>query len=369
MRTILTRSLALFLFLALLAGGCTKSSDSPSQSGNGTWTVSGKTTLIGALSPLPGVTVKCGGQSTASGTDGSYELRGVPEGSQVISAEGPNCKQYSKSIEVRSDTRHFIYLDYDGTTLSGYVSNILDGPIQGAIVKVGTLSDLTDQGGRYEISNVPLKSDSLIVTNPRYYSTRSSISPSGPDTHVDFIMQRDTVISGRITADQYVDEAQPNSIFLSTRLILGSNGYVGSTYYGNIRRHIYISFNFPAFMKDPGVTLLDGSLELCTDGPYSAISYDIYALSSNWFYFSLTFNQQPIFGLPLRSGSGSSITGPRYETILTLTELNQLLLNYRSAGLINGLVIQARTGYAISRSYYSMRSTINQPRVSFNVRF
>lgn len=371
MRTILTRSLALFLFLALLADGCTKSPVSPSQSGNGTWTVSGKTTLIGALSPLPGVTVKCGGQSTVSGTDGSYELRGVPEGVQVISAQGPNCKPYSKSIDVGSDTHHYIYLDFNGTNLSGYVNNILDGPIQGATVSIGTLSDQTDQGGHYEISNVPLKSDSIIVTHTRYYSARSFISSPGPDTHLDFSMQRDTVISGRITADQYVDEAQPTVVFLNTRLMLTSNGYIGSVYYGNIRRHIYLNFDFMAIMKDSRVTMLDGSLELCTDGPYAVLGYEVFSLTSLWFYYTLAFNQQPAFGSSLPATPASSTTGAQYVTVLSGTAMQQLLANYRTNGLIYGVVIQANstTGYSGSQNFYSMRSTVNRPRVSFKVRF
>ena len=361
--------LTVLLLLIILAGGCTKSSDSPSQSSNGTWTVSGKTTLIGALSPLPGVTVKCGGQSMKSGTDGSYELRGVPEGIQVISAEGPNCKPYSKSIEVKSDTRHFIYLDYSGTTLSGYVSNILDGPIQGAAVKIGTLSDLTDQAGRYEISNVPLKSDSILVTHGRYFSVGSYISPAGPDTRLDFSMQRDSVIIGKFSANQYVDETAPNAFFETSRLVVACNGYIGATYYSNIRRSIYMNFDFPPFMKDTRVTLLDGSLELCTEGAYASIACDIYAVASMWFYYSLTFNQQPVIGVPLRNPTFAATTGARYETILTIDHFKVLLDNYRAAGLINGIVIQGRPGYAVTRSYYSTRSLVNPPRISFKVRF
>ena len=361
----------MLLLLVLLAGGCTKSSDSPSQSSNGTGTVSGKTTLIGALSPLPGVTVKCAGQSTISRADGSYELHGVPEGVQVISAEGPNCKPYSKSIDVRTDTRHFIYLDYNGTTLSGYVSNILDGPIEGASVSVGTLTDLTDQGGHYEITNVPLISDSILVTHARYYSARSFVSFAGPDMRLDFSMQRDTVISGRITADQYVDEAQPASIFMNTRLMLGSNGYIGSIYYSNIRRHIYLNFDFPPFMKDSRVTMLDGGLELCTDAAAATFGYEINAVTSQWFYYNLTFNQQPRFGAPLQSTPMTTVSSARYVTILTSAALQQLLVDYRANGLVYGVVIQSLSNFAVttSRSFFSMRSTINQPRLSFKVRF
>jgi len=366
-----TFGLTVLLLLILLASGCTKSSDSPSQSGNGTWTVSGTTGLIGALSPLPGVTVRCGGQSTISGTEGSYELRGVPEGAQVISAEGPNCKPYSKSIDVRSDTRHFIYLDYNGTTLSGYVSNILDGPIEGVIVSVGTLTDLTDQAGHYEITNVPLMSDSIIVTHARYYSARSFVSFAGPDMRLDFSMQRDTVVSGRITADQYVDETQPNITFMNTRLTLGSNGYMGTVYYSNIRRHIYLNFDFPAFMKDPGVTLLDGSLELCTDASVAGFGYQVSAVTSQWLYYSLTYNQQPRLGAPLQATSIPTIASARYVTILTPPVLQQLLMDYRANGLIYGVVIQSQSNFTgtTTRSFYSMRSTINQPRVSFKARF
>jgi hypothetical protein len=359
--------LTIVLLSAALVG-CT-SKDTPAST-NGTWTITGKTTLIGAVNPLPGITVKCGGQSTTSGPDGSYELRGVPEGMQTITAEGPNCKPYSKSVEVRADTRHFIYLDFNGSTLSGYVSNMIDGPIQGATVTIGALSDLTDQGAHYQITDVPLKGDSIIIMHSRYYSARSFIFPAGPDTHVDFSLQRDTIVTGRIIADQYVDEAQPNSIFITTRLTLASNGYIGSNYYSNIRRHIYLNFDFPPFMKDSRVTMIDGSLELCTDGSYSALGYDVYALATQWFYFSLTYNQQPVAASSLPAVPPASVTGARYITVLTSAALQQLLQSYRTNGVIYGVTLQAQsTGTATSRSFYSMRSTVNQPRISFKVRF
>jgi len=287
------------------------------------------------------------------------------------SAEGPNCKPYSKSIDVGSDIRHYIYLEFNGTNLSGYVSNILDGPIQGATVSIGTLSDQTDQGGHYEISNVPLRSDSIIVTHARYYSTRSFLSSAGPDAHLDFSMQRDTIISGRITAAQYVDEAQPNLTPLNTRLMLTSNGYIGSIYYGNIRRHIYLNFDFPAVMKDLRVIMLDGNLELCSDGPYAVLGYEVFSLTSQWIDYSLTFFQQPTFGSNLPATPASSITGAQYVTVLSGAAMHQLLANYRTNGLIYGVVIQANstTGYSGSQNFYSMRSTINRPRVSFKVRF
>ena len=364
----LVASIPLVITAWLSLIGCNDTSNSPS-SPPGTWTVTGKTAFVGVASPLGGVTVKCGGQSATSAPDGSYELRGVPEGTQVITAEGPNCKPYSKSIEVSSNMRYFIYLDFNGTAVSGYVSNFVDGPIQGAAVRIGSLSDMTDHTGHYLINDVPLRNDSLVATHPRYYPSASFFSPAGPDVRSDLVLQRDTVVLARITADQFVDETQPGNVFATSRLTMSTNGFIGPTYYGNNHRHIYMNFEFPPFMRDSRVALLDGSLELCSDAPYGAINCEVFAVSSPWAVY-LSYNQQPVTGVPLGASYLPTVVASGYATILTAAGLQQLLASYRANGFIYGIKIQAQPSNVISRTFYSSRwASIQAPRVHLRVRF
>lgn len=354
----------LFAFLILFVISC-KENDSTSS--DGTHTISGKVAFIGTVNSVSGATVKCGGQSATSAADGSYELRGVPAGTHEITAEGPNCKPYSATLEIKSNTIHYIYVQFHGTTISGYVSNFLDGPVNGATVRIGSLSDVTDQGGKYVINDAPMKSDSIIITHSQYHSFRGFFSPTGPETRIDASMLRDSVFIGRLTAEQYVDEAMPGSTFLQSWLLVSPNATAGNVLF--LRKNIYLNFDFPASMKDSRVTMLGGSLELCVVGARGAIVTEVFTVASPWYPSSLTYDHQPTIGASLGYFTQPEVSGPQYVTILSADVLQQLLSEYRQNGHINGVMIQARPSIITSRSYYSSRSAINPPRLSFKVRF
>lgn len=341
--------------------GCSDSSDSPSGA-NGPWIVRGSVAYVGSPAPLAGSSIRCAGVTTTSGPDGSYELKDIPTGTHTITATAPNCVPYSASIEVRSDTKHHIFLDRIGATLTGYVSNMLDGPIAGATITIGSLSDFTDAAGKFVISEVPLRPDSLTVTHPRYFSGKATFLAEGPEAHFDILLKRDSVFPGTIIADSYVDESRP------TQVAFGSFLYLSGGVTGTIRRHIFIDFEFPAFMRDPNVTLIDGSLELCGEGGQQLVIYRAYALNSQWQWYLINYNQQPVLGRQISSGTIGSTTEPRYWTILNTIAIGELLADYRRAGIIYGISIQCGTAN-YTRSFYSSRSDVNRPRVSFKVRF
>jgi hypothetical protein len=358
---------SILVLFALLVGACKENDTTASE---GTFILTGKTAFIGTTQNIGGVTLKCGGQTTTSAPDGSYELRGVPGGWQILTADGPNCKPFSKPVEIKSNTRYYVYLEFNGTTVSGYVSNFVDGPIQGATVTIGSLYDVTDQSGHYSISDVPLRNDSVVARHPRYATASSFFSPAGPQINADLVLTRDTVVQARITADQYVDERLPTFVLISSRLTISTDGYIGPTYTANNHRHIYMNFDFPPYMRDSRVTLLDGSLELYADGAYGAIKCEVFAVSSPWMTYSLTYNQQPSTGVPLGSAYLPTNASPQYVTILTSAGLQTLLADYRVNGFIYGIKIQAQVSNVISRTFYSTRfASVTSPRVNLKVRF
>jgi hypothetical protein len=354
--------IALVLLALHFLIGCSDSSDSPTDAANRTWTVRGSVSYIGSPTPLSGITVQCEGATATSGADGTYELKGITTGSHTITATAPNCKPYSASIDIKGDTKHYIFLDRIGATLTGYVSNMLDGPIAGARITIGGLSDLTDAAGKFAISEVPLRPDSLTVTHPRYFSGRATFLAEGPEAHFDVLLKRDSVFPGTIIADSYVDESRPTQVAFGNFLYLSG----GST--GTIRRYIYIDFEFPAFMRDPNVTLIDGSLELCGEGGQQLVIYRAYALNSQWQWYLINYNQQPLLGRQIAIGTIGNSSEPRYWTILNTIAIGELLADYRRTGIIYGIAIQCGTAN-YTRSFYSSRSDVNRPRVSFKVRF
>jgi hypothetical protein len=342
--------------------GCSDSSDLPADAASRTWTVRGSVSYVGAPTPLPGITIQSEGVTATSGPDGSYELKGITAGSHTISATAPNCRRYSASIEVRGDTRHYIFLERIGAKLTGYVSNMLDGPIAGATITIGGLTDLTDAAGKFAVSEVPMRPDSLIVTHPRYFSGKATFLAEGPEAHFDVMLKRDSVFPGTIVADSYVDESRPTQVAFGTILYL-SGGVTGS-----VRRHIYIDFEFPAFMRDPNVTLIDGSLELCGEAGQQSVLYRAYALNSQWQWYLLNYNQQPMLGRQIANGTIGTSSDLRYWLILNSAAIGELLADYRRSGLIYGIAIQCGTAN-YTRSFYSSRSDVNRPRVSYKVRF
>ncbi len=352
-----------FLALTIAFFGC-RSKDSPAST-SGTWTITGKTALVGSVNPLSAVTIRCGGQSTTSGPDGSYELRGVPEGVQSLTAQGPECKPFSKSIDVRANMRYYIFLDRIGATLTGYVSNMLDGPIAGAKIAIGDLTDFTDAAGKFALSEVPLNPDSLTVSHPRYFTEKAAYLAEGPEAQFNILLQRDSVFTGNIVADSYVDESQPNPVGYSNLLLMSGSGT------GTTRRHIYIEFEFPAFMRDTLAKLTGGSLDLCSiadasNAPF--VPFRVYVVTSQWQWFSLSFSRQPTSGRQIASGTIARASTPQYWTILNTNAIAELLSDYRANGLIYGITIQGGASN-FTKTFYSTRSLVNPPRLSFKVRF
>lgn len=349
---------------------CSKSGDLPTQP-RGTWTIWGKTYLAGSTDPVSGVTVKCAGISTTSGADGSYQLRAVPEGTHTLTAETAGCENYSKSIEVKSDVMLYVYLHVESGNLWGYVSNAVEGPIQGAKVSFGGFVDFTNVSGGFKFLRIPLGTDTIIVTHPAYNGYKSVVSLNTSDRQHDVVLRKDSVIDGRITAAYYVDQSQPSRLLPSypnlDRLYLSSSGYDSlGQYHGGVERNIYINFEFPVLLKDNRVSVVEGDLQLCTDAPYTSFTVQTYSLRSLWSY-ELTYNAQPAIGSLLFSASLGGSSPAKYWSVLDTNGWSQLLAEYRTLGLTYGVVIKG--GGIDPKGFHSTRSSENRPKITFKVRY
>lgn len=240
----------------------------PVQPSEPLWTVFGKIYLAGSTDPLPGVVVRCAGLSTESMNDGSYEIHGVPAGLQTLTAEKVGDYSYSRLLEIASNIRHHIYFEWKTANLSGYVSNVVDGPIKGARVTIHGLVNYTDISGHYQFINVPQGTDSLRINHPIYSGFDTALVLAEPDTRFDVALRRDSLIAITSLMNTYVNESLPNSFFYIDRLYLRANGFDSlGRYQEGIRRFIYLKFDFPEILRHEGVSLVEANLQLCIDAP------------------------------------------------------------------------------------------------------
>jgi hypothetical protein len=350
--------------------GCSKSDNGPTQSNQGSWTISGKTYAVGSLDPLPGVVVKCAGQSATSGADGSYKLQGIPAGTQILTAEKAGTEIYSRSIEINSDLTFYVYLTIKITNLMGYVTNSVDGPIIGAKVVMLGLVDYTDISGQYLFSNIPQGSGTLSISHPRYTAHDTVLSLTSSSLEVDVALTRDSVMVISTSGSAYVDESLPAQVMpvgSQYRLYLRDNGYDSTGVYRSaVRRFIYVYFNFPQIFNNQAVTIVEANLQLCTDGPYAPSGFQTYSLTSPA-TFPLTFNHFPATGSLLTSGTIGDLSSAKYWTVLDVAGFAPLLAQWRTTGLIYGIMIQG--GRPDPISFFSVYGPSNPPKITFKVRY
>lgn len=367
-RCLHTLPILIFCTIILALVGCKKFEDTIVPPSQQFWTVAGKTYLVGSTDPLPVVVVKCAGLTTTSRSDGSYELHGVPGGTQLLTAEKPDCITYSQTIEINDDMTHHIFLGFNGVDLSGFVTNSVDGPIKGAKVLLRNFMSYTDISGYYQFSNMPQGTDTLHIIHPDYYSLDSALSLRASDAHIDIALKRDSTIQLLMHTNTYVDESQPNQVHsLPDRLYLRANG-IDSTggYHSGIQQYIYLNFYFPQIFRYPAVSILEARLELCTDGPYAPSVCETFAITSPWTYV-VSYSNQPITGEQLYSGTvGDNLSG-KYFTVIGISGFNQLAATYRETGQFFGVVIKG--GRIEPTAFYSTKTLANRPKVTIKVRY
>jgi hypothetical protein len=367
--------LSLFLHLlcfvlTFLIGGCSKSDNGSTQTDAGPWTISGKTYLVSSVDALAGVTVKCAGISSTSGSDGSYQLRGVPGGAQLLTAEKAGYEDYSSSIEVRSDMTYYVYIPFKTTNLSGFVTNRVDGPIFGAKVSMSDFVYYTDISGRYKFSNVPRGSGALSVTHPRYTGYDTVLSLTSYDEQFDVGLKRDSIINVIDYLCAYVDESQPNKIMpiVPFRLYLRGDGYDSAgVYHSGIRQIIYLNFSPPQILLYNEVSILEARIQLCADGPYTPLGFQTYSAASGWDYSNISFSRRPPTGPLLFSGKVGDRSSAKYWSVLDTDGFTQLITQWRLDGSIYGIIIQGTS--ADSVGFYSGFARDNQPKITLSVRF
>jgi hypothetical protein len=158
----------------------------------------------------------------------------------------------------------------------------------------------------------------------------------------------------------YVDESKPITAFnLSPSVVLSENGYDSLGHYvSNNRRIIFISFLFPALIKDDRVSIIDASIQMVRTDAGGSIGFSTHSVPSDWDASSTTFNSRPGLGSGLYSGI---MAGRGTWPVLTLGGFQQLILSWRANQPVYGVQIW---GTDIPISSYTKK-----PSISFKVRY
>ncbi|MBN2280483.1 MAG: carboxypeptidase regulatory-like domain-containing protein [Candidatus Marinimicrobia bacterium] len=126
-----------------------------------TGTITGKVTDEATGTAISGATVSASGiVTTTTNSNGDYTLSSVPAGINYVEVSKSGYATEGTNVDLQADETETVNFTLgtsdDLSTLKGQVTNALNGePIEGAVVQVAGLSDITDSNGNYEIQNVP----------------------------------------------------------------------------------------------------------------------------------------------------------------------------------------------------------------------
>ncbi len=357
--SLLPTSWSSFLLVAL--AGCIYSS----EPNDGNLTLSGKTYLLGDAQPTSGVHVTCAGVTSTSDAEGNYELRGIPEGKQILHAERSDCIPSSDTIVLKSSTKRFIYLSLRTTTIWGYVSNVIDGAIQGATVRIADQAVTSDASGRFEFLPIVGTSNTLYVEHPLYSSFETAVALDSARKQVNVTLVRQLTLTPYITEDAYVDESVPDANFGSSKSLLLSTNPPGQS--GN-QRHFYLKWEFPQLLRDQRVTLQLARLQLLAPAPPASSSVRIYSITSSWAAGSITYNKQPSRGALLESTDARIFVGS-YWPVLTTSGISQLIEDFRANRPLFGVVIQGGAPDGATASFNSNEAVLNPPKLTIVLQY
>ncbi len=138
--------------------------------GNYYVSISGHVLLGDTDDPLEGIIVSCATGATISDADGFYILNNLRRDTYLLQASKNHRVKFTQVITIKNDT--VVDIRMAASSLSGYVSNAVDGPVSGAVVRADKWSDTTDEHGFYRIDPIPQGTHKVRVFHS-FYTTVS----------------------------------------------------------------------------------------------------------------------------------------------------------------------------------------------------
>jgi len=144
--------------------------------------------LNGTTQPVPGVTVTCAGISDTTGADGWYVLDSAISGTHTLIAHKDHYLMYRAAVSIAGDTTINIYMA--SSTISGFVTHHVDGPVAGARIEVEQVVGYSGSDGHYRVSNVPQGTHIVKCTHEIYSTFSDTVKISGEEKRFDIILTK-----------------------------------------------------------------------------------------------------------------------------------------------------------------------------------
>ena len=213
-------AILLILFTIVFYMGC--DSDNPVELPKEYKTVSGAVFQEAGsyVSYISGATVRFGNITTLTNNSGNYEIA-VPVGSYDVTVTHPDYDTAFAHKEVERNTYLNVSMTSPLYTVSGVVSNSIDGLLENTIIRLHTEQTITDSTGYYMFANVPRGKYSFSCQKDEYCGYLDSLKvPEETEKFVELSYFYGT-ISGIVThqEDGPVENAQVSlndSIITST---------------------------------------------------------------------------------------------------------------------------------------------------------
>ena len=194
--------------------------------------IAGRVMIAGSSTPIPGALVECEGIISASGSDGYYSIGGIRPGDRVVSATASGYEAYSSDVNVGESTDLDIYMAVGAARVFGHVRHATLGPLEGAIVQIGTRIVVTDSLGFYECANLQQINYLMTVAKPGYRSSSRNVRPTSEDYQVDVSVKKLATETLWSAADAGVYENSPDANYGDdTGLSLFNNEYFHERFY------------------------------------------------------------------------------------------------------------------------------------------
>src|SRR5918997_1904927 len=167
-----TLAIALVTSISVAACGGSDPSGAPA-----TATVSGVVSAA-AGAVIEGASVSIGSATATTGPDGRFELANLPVGSAMISTSAPGFDPRAESVSLiaGANTHDVVLTPTPTATVSGVVTAATGAVIEGASVKIGSVTATTGPDGRFELANLPVGSATIITSAPGFAPRSESVS-------------------------------------------------------------------------------------------------------------------------------------------------------------------------------------------------
>jgi hypothetical protein len=237
--------------LAVTLGSCAFTSD---ISGS----LTGKVRAAGTSLPIEGALVECEGILTVSSADGSYDIEGISPGERVVYATAGGYEDYSQIVQIDDSTLHDIYMSEEvlPANISGHVSHATLGPLEGAVLQIGDLTETTDSLGYYAFPTLEQNETyTMVVSKDGYRQVSLNVRPNSEYFDYAVSLKKLATITFWSNADATIHESLPGTNFGdNVRLDLYDNGFVG-------RKRFYIRFDLSG-IEETAVPI-EATLRLC----------------------------------------------------------------------------------------------------------